>query len=146
MTPRVIAASLVTLAIAGCGASSASMSRLRAEAARVCAQALARGTRIQSPAVPAGTAAFLRRGVAALGPELATLRTLRVPPGRAGAYSAALESLSRELAVLTSTVHNLDRGADPLPTIKTLQHRLAPLEANGSAAWRTLGVPECINR
>jgi hypothetical protein len=33
-----------------------------------------------------------------------------------------------------------------VPTIKTLQHRLAPLEADGGAAWRTLDVPECINR
>jgi hypothetical protein len=146
MTARVIAASLVALAIAGCGGSSASMNRLRAEAARICAQALAQGTRIQPPAVPAGTAAFLRRGIATLRPELAALRELRTPPGQAGAYSAALDSLSRELGVLTSTAHDLDRGADPLPTIKTLQHSLAPLEADGSAAWRTLGVPECGNR
>jgi hypothetical protein len=146
MTARVIAASLVALAIAGCGGSSASMTRLRAEAGRVCAHALEQGTRIQPPAVPAATAAFLRRGIATLRPELAGLRTLRAAPEQAGTYSAALESLSRELAVLTATVHDLDTGADPLPTIETLQHRLAPLEANGSAAWRALGVPECVSR
>jgi hypothetical protein len=146
MTARVIAASVVALAIAGCGGSSASMSRLRAEAGRICAHALEQGTAIQPPALPAATAAFLRRGIATLRPELAGLRTLRAPTEQAGAYSEALESLTRELAVLTATVHDLDRGADPLPTIKTLQHRLAPLESGGDAAWRTLGIPECINR
>jgi hypothetical protein len=146
MTARVIAASLVALAIAGCGGSSASVSRLRAEAGRICAHALEQGTRIRPPAVPGATAAFLRLGIATLGPELAQLRRLRAPAERAGAYSAALESLTRELAVLTTTVHDLDRGADPLPTIKTLQHRLAPLEADSAAAWRTLGIPECVSR
>jgi hypothetical protein len=53
---------------------------------------------------------------------------------------------SPSIASLTSTAHDLDRGADPLTTIKTLQHRLAPVEADDVAAWRTLGVPACVNR
>ena len=98
------------------------------------------------PATPTGTAALLRRGVAVLRPDLAGLRRLRAPSERAGAYSAALGSLARELTILTDTVHDLDRGADPLPMIKTLQDRLAPVEADGDAAWRTLDVPACVNR
>jgi hypothetical protein len=89
---------------------------------------------------------FLRRGIAVLRRELASLRTLRAPSEHAGAYSAALGSLAHELAILTTTARDLDRGAGPLTTVKTLQHRLAPVEAWGDAAWRTLGVPACVNR
>jgi hypothetical protein len=96
------------------------------------------------PAIPADTTSFLRRGIAALAPELAKLRRLRAPSEQAGAYSTALGSIARELTILTDTVHDLDRGADPLPTIKTLQRRLAPVEADADAAWRTLDVPACV--
>ena len=74
------------------------------------------------------------------------MRILRAPRERAGAYSAAIGSLAQELMILTGTARDLDRGADPLTTIKTLQHRLAPVEGSGDAAWRTLGVPACVSR
>ena len=146
MIRRSILAGVVALAVAGCGSASPTMARLRAKATRVCTRASARGTRIAPPPVPAQSGAFLHRGIAVLRPELASLRTLHAPSEQAGAYSAALGSLARELAILTATARDLDRGADPLTTIKTLQHRLAPVEANGDAAWRTLGVPACVNR
>ena len=139
-------AGVVALVVAGCGSSSQSISTLRAAATRVCTQAAAETARITSPAVPAATPAFLRRGVTALRPELADLRTLKAPGEQAGAYSAAVGTLAREVTILSDTVHDLDRGADPLTTIKTLQHRLAPVEADDDAAWRTLGVPACVNR
>jgi hypothetical protein len=146
MSRWVVLASVAALAVAGCGGSSASMQKLRAQAGRVCTRALDAGAQIRPPAIPADTTSFLRRGIAALSPELANLRRLRAPSEPAGAYSAALGSLARELAILNDTVHDLDRGADPLPTIKTLQRRLAPVEADGDAAWRTLGVPACVGR
>ena len=150
MTERATAAIAVALAlavaVAGCGGSSESMRKLRAQATRICTGALAQQARIQPPPVPAATTAFLRRGIAALRPELAQLRKLRPPSERARTYAAALGSLARALTILTATVHDLDRGADPLTTIKTLEHRLAPVEANGNAAWRTLDVPACVNR
>ena len=146
MIRRAILASVVMLAAAGCGNASHSVSSLRAHAARVCVRALAQDARIAPPPVPARTAAFLRRGIVVLRGELAGLRALPVPKAQAGAYSVALGSLSRELVILASTAHDLDRGADPLTTIKTLQHRLAPVEADNDAAWRTLDVPACANR
>jgi hypothetical protein len=139
-------AGVVALAVSGCGSSSPTMPRFRAQATRVCTRALVQGARIAPPPVPAASAAFLRRGIAVLRPELARLRTVRVPSKQAGAYSAALASLGDELAILTATARDLDRGADPLTTVKTLQHRLAPVEANNDAAWRTLGVPACVSR
>jgi hypothetical protein len=146
MIGRAALASVVLLAVAGCGGSSDSMKKLRAQAGRVCTRALDAGALIQPPAIPAATTAFLRRGIAVLRPELAGLRTLRAPSEQAGAYSAALGALDRELAILSETVHDIDRGADPLLAIKTLQRRLAPVEADGDAAWRTLGIPACVNR
>jgi hypothetical protein len=147
MTARVFAtAGAVALAIAACGAPSVTLVSLRAHATRVCTQAHDRGARIAPPAVPARTAAFLRHGIAVLEPELTGLRTLRVPSEQAGAYAAALQSLTRELTILRTTVHDLDRGSDPVTTIKTLQHRLAPVEADYDAVWRTLDVPACLNR
>ena len=143
-----IAALVVAVAfiVAGCGGSSDSPGQLRAQAANVCARALDDGVRIKPPAVPAGTATFLRRGTNVLESEIDQLRTLRPPNEQAGAYSAAVEALRREAAILSTTVRDLDRGADPLSTIKTLQHRLAPVEANANAAWRTLDVPLCVSR
>jgi len=146
MRVRVVAASVVMLALAGCGGSSATLARLQAQASRVCTQTLAHTVQIGSPRVPAQTPAFLRRGIAALGPELVDLRMLHAPSEQSGAYAAALQSLSRELTILSGTVRDLDRGADPLSAIKTLQRRLAPVEADDDAAWRTLGVPACVNR
>jgi hypothetical protein len=146
MIRAALLASVATLAVAGCGASSPSIAHLRAQATQVCARALAQDVKIAPPAVPAQTGAFLRRGIAVLRPEIARLRALRAPSKQAGAYSAAVSSLARELTILASTAHDLDRGAGPLTTVKTLQHRLAPVEADNNAAWRTLGVPACVNR
>lgn len=147
MTARAFAvAGAVALGVAGCGPPSTTLVSLRAHATLVCTQAQKRGARIAPPAVPAQTAAFLRHGIAVLGEELAGLRGLRAPSEQAGAYAAALQSLTRELTILRATVHDLDRGSDPLTTIKILQHRIAPVEADYDAAWRTLGVPACLNR
>jgi hypothetical protein len=146
MIPRTILAGAVALAVTGCGSASPTLAHLRAQAARVCTRALTQDARIALPPAPAQSAAFLGRGIAVLQAELASLRTLHPPSEQAGAYSAARGSLTRELTILTTTVRDLDRGSDPLPAIKTLQHRLAPIEADEDAAWRTLGVPACVNR
>jgi hypothetical protein len=144
MSRWAVLASVVALAVAGCGGSSESMQKFRAQAARVCTRALDAGAQIRPPTIPADTTSFLRRGIAALAPELANLRRLRAPDDQAAAYTAALGALARELTILTTTVHDLDRGADALPAIKTLHRRLAPVEAEGDAAWRTLDVPACV--
>jgi hypothetical protein len=146
MRRRAAVASLVALAVAGCGGSSESAKRLRAQAGRVCTKALDAGALIRPPAVPARTSAFLRHGIGVLRPELAGLQRLRPPGELADEYTAAVDALDRELTILAVTVHDLDRGADPLSAIKTLQRRLAPVEARADAAWRTLDVPACVNR
>jgi hypothetical protein len=146
MRPRAVAAGVCALALAGCGGSSPTLARLQAQASRVCTRAVAAGAEIAAPAAPAHTSAFLRKGIATLRPELASLRTLRAPTAQGSTYAAALQSLARELTILSGTVHDLDRGADPLTTMKTLQRRLAPVESDDDAAWRTLGVPACVNR
>lgn len=146
MRRRALAAGAVALTVAGCGASSSRPGSLRAQAARVCARAQAQGTEIKPPAGAAQTAAFLRRGMAVLGPELTALRGLRVPPAQSGAYSTAVGALAGELALLATATHDLDHGADPLTEIKVLQRRLAPAEGRADAAWRTLGVPACVGR
>lgn len=141
-----VVAGAAALTVSGCGASSETAGPLRVQATQVCTRTVDEAARIKPPVVPAATAPFLRRGIAVLRPEIAQLRTLRPPNEQAGAYSEAVDALGREAAILIATVRNLDKGADPLTAIKTLQHRLAPVEADGDAAWRTLGVPACVSR
>ena len=140
------AVATLALAVAGCSGSSPSMSRLRQEAASICQRALAQSDQIQPPALPSGTARFLRRGERVLAPELAELRTLKPSTDGAVSYSAALAAKSRQLDILNGTIRGLDRGADPVSAIKTLERRLAPAESAENAAWRTLDVPACANR
>ncbi|MBV9802635.1 MAG: hypothetical protein JO130_05570 [Solirubrobacterales bacterium] len=137
---------VVALAMGGCGSSSPTVARFVAQASRICTRALDQGARIAPPAVPAQTGAFLRRGITTLTGELADLRALQVPHAQAGTYGAAVDSLTQALLILTARVHALDRGADPVPTVKSLQRQLAQVEARGDAAWRTLGVPACVTR
>ena len=108
--------------------------------------ALTRSDRIEPPALPSGTAAFLRRGAAVLEAELGELRTLHPPASESGAYDAALAAASRQLSIVDGTVRALDGGADPLSVIKTLQRRLAPTESAEDAAWHTLDLPACASR
>jgi hypothetical protein len=146
MIRRAVLASVALLAVAGCGAASPSIGSFRSQVTRVCTRTFRQEARIAPPPAPAQTSAFLRRGIAVLRGEIAGLRALRIPKTQAGAYSVALGSLAHEIAILTSTAHDLDRGTDSLTTIKTLQHRLAPVETDVDAAWRTLGVPACAAR
>lgn len=145
MTRRAVVASVVALVLAGCG-SSPTAARLAAQATRICDRALDQGARIAPPAVPAQTGAFLRRGITTLSGELSDLRPLRVPHAESDGYATALDSLTQELLILTASEHDLDRGDDPVSTVQTLQRQLAPAEAKGDAAWRTLGVPACVTR
>ena len=100
MSRVAIAAAALALAVAACGSSSPSSGQLRQQAARICQRALAQSDGIAAPALPSGTAAFLRRGTDALAPELAGLRALKPPSHEAGPYSTALTAASRELSIL----------------------------------------------
>ncbi len=146
MSRRAFVAGVTALAVAGCGSPSPTMARLVAQATRICTRAVAQGARIAPPAVPAETGAFLRRGITTLTGELTDLRALPVPHGQAGSYWTAVGSITEELLILTGRVHDLDRGADPVSTVKALQRQLTPVEAKGDAAWRMLGIPACVTR
>jgi hypothetical protein len=137
---------LSALALAACGASSPSARQLRLAATRACVSAASQAERIATPVAPAGSADFLRRGLAVLTPELARLRRLHAPSDLAATYSSAVRSSAGLRALLGAAVESLDHGADPVSTVQTLQRRLAPLEARGDAAWRALDVPACLNR
>jgi hypothetical protein len=141
-----VAVATLALAVSACGGSSASISRLRAHATAICQRAAAQSDGITAPALPSQTAAFLRRGAAVLAPELAELRTLSPPTDEANVYSGALDAESRQLTTLEGTIHDLDRGADPLTVIKPLERRLAPAESADNAAWHTLDIPACVTR
>lgn len=143
---RALALAVLAVALTGCGSSSPSLSRLRRQATRICQLSLASSDRIAPPALPSATAGFLRRGAAALSAELSGLQTLKAPAANAATYSAALAAQSRQLTLLDGTIRDLDRGADPVSAIKTLQRRLAPTESAEDAAWRTLDIPACVVR
>jgi ABC-type phosphate/phosphonate transport system substrate-binding protein len=149
---RVRAALLAALAATalgatGCGGhSSLSNPTLRADAGRVCSVTRARTGRLKVPTAPSQGEAFLRRGLAALGPELSELRTLSPSTKLSSDYGAAVDDLAAEVAAIRSTVAALRTGADPLDRFPELQRALAPLEARANAAWQGLGIDACVER
>ncbi len=150
MRPRRLAgaalATALMLAAGGCGGpSSMSARQLRAGAARVCTVATQSLNSIPTPQGPSQGSAFLRRGIAALGPELAALSAMH-PSGDLGVrFRKAMSDTEQELKVLQSALKGLKAGNDPIVAIKTLQAQLAPLETQARTAWRALGVPECAD-
>ena len=135
---------MLALAAAGCGGSSSMSARqLRTGAARVCTVATQRLNAIPTPQVPSQGAPFLRRGIAALRPELTALSVLHPTGEPAVPFRKAVSATEQELKVLQSSLKGLKAGNDPIVAIKTLETQLAPLEAQASAAWRALGVPAC---
>jgi hypothetical protein len=109
----------------------------------VCTAATQHLNDIPTPQLPSGGAAFLRRGVGALRPELTALSAMH-PTGALGAhYRTALSATEQELKALQSALKGLEAGNDPIVAMKTLQTQLAPLEQQASAAWRAVGVRAC---
>jgi hypothetical protein len=137
---------VLALAVGGCGAgSSLSTAQLRGRATQTCNLARRRTNRIATPALPSDGARFLSRGIAALTPELATLKLLRPPTGMASDYTRALAASNGELRALRSALKGLKAGNDPVVAIKTLQQQLVPLEAQADLAWQSLDLPACAS-
>ena len=143
---RLAVPALVAVLLAGCGGSQLSSSDLHNQATHICQSAHSRSNRIPVPHDPSGGASFLRRGIAVLRPELRQLRALRAPGASSSVYSSALAAFSQKLQIMESTVGNLDRGADPVTTFKTLEQQLSPVKAQEDGAWRALGIPACTNQ
>jgi outer membrane murein-binding lipoprotein Lpp len=142
-----VAPILAGLLIAGCGGSDKlSLTQLHDQATRVCTLYGNHLDQISAPAGAAGGATFLRRGVVWLRPELKQLRTLHPPDDVADVYSTAVNSFSQKVDAVTTTVQNLDRGADPISSMQTLEQRLAPIESAENGAWNALSIPACVNR
>jgi hypothetical protein len=137
---------LMALAVGACGSSSLSDTQLRTSAGRICTVADRRTARIPTPARPADGAAYLSRGLAALKSEVTQLRALHPPNDLAGDYRTGVDAAAAEVAALRSAVKGLKVGGDPVVEIKTLQHRLTPLEARADDAWRSVDVDACVNR
>ncbi len=142
------ALSLLTSAamLAGCGPSALSAGALRSQAGHICAGASHRAEGIPPPASPAGAEAFLRRGIAVLGPELSALRGLAPDRAKADDLRAAVQAFSGQLADLRRAQRHLHRGADPVTTLKTLQRQLDPLRSVENRRWAALQIPACLSR
>jgi hypothetical protein len=130
----------------GCGSKPLSSTQLVIRGTRVCAAAGRQTDFIATPTSPAGTAAYLRRGIAVMTPELAALKALRPPSDVADVYSTGIDSFSDKLSALKSALHDLNRGTDPVLAVKALQQKLAPLESQENGAWQALQLPACLNR
>jgi hypothetical protein len=137
---------VISLCVAGCGATSLSTQELRSQATRLCTAARHQTDRIAAPSSPAGAGPFLSRGIVALSPELSGLRQLQPAHDLAQVYSTAVSSFSQKLDALHQAAHAVAGGGDPVSAIKTLQQRLTPLEAQEDGAWRALEIPACLNR
>lgn len=145
---RLLAALLIAPAasLAGCGSDRLSAKALHDRATVLCATAERHTDKIATPRDPAGGLVFLRRGLAVLDPELKGLRALKPPSEHAAAYGAATDLFARKLEALRVTVRELERGANPVSAMSTLEQRLAPIETAEDARWRALDIPACVNR
>jgi hypothetical protein len=137
---------VLALVAGGCGGSGDMSARqLRDGAGRVCAAAAQRLNAIPTPQVPSQGASFLRRGIAAVRPELAALSSLHPDGDQSGHFRAARVAIERELKVLQSSLKGVQAGNDPIVAVKTLQAQLAPLETQAKAAWQALGIAACAH-
>ena len=139
---RAVALLTATL-LAGCGSSALTASQLRSRAAQICTLATQRTDRITTPTMPTQEASFLRRGIAAMMPEVTALQRLRPPGDMAHDYRDAVTATRAELTALRSTLKGLKAGNDPVVAIKTLQQQLAPEEFKAGIAWNALELPAC---
>ena len=139
-------AAALCLVLMGCGSSALSDRQLRADATRICTITRARTNRIAVPSSPAGGERFLRRGIAALRPEIAGLRVLSAPSALGNTYGRALDALTFELAEIEVAVARLHQGADPIQIFRILASRMAALETQANGAWTSLQIPACLQR
>jgi hypothetical protein len=144
---RAVVLGAISLAVlGGCGSTSLSTAELRTQAGRICTIANRQTDRIPTPSTPAGGAAFLRRGIAVLRPELSALRSLLAGGTASREYATSMSAFAQKLNLLGGTLHDLTAGEDPVVAIKTLQSQLAPIEARENGAWEALEIPACVNR
>jgi hypothetical protein len=143
---RLTAAVVAALILGGCGSSPLSSSDLHNDATVVCRAAGRLANRIATPTSPAGTETFLRRGITALSPELASLQALHPPSDVADVYTASVKAFGQKLAYLKAALHGLEGGEDPVIALKTLQRELAPLETQENGGWQALQIPACVGR
>ena len=141
-----VALMLGTALLAGCGSKPLSSSQLGLQATRLCQLARLQTDRIPTPSTPAGSALYLKRGIAVMKPELAQLRALRPPSDVADVYAVSVSSFAKKLSYLKATVHDLAGGEDPVIAMRTLQQDLAPVEKQEDGAWQTLQITACVNR
>lgn len=138
---------LAAIALGSCGGKAAlSAPVLRRDASKLCTITKRRTAAIGTPKSVKDAGAFLVRGLAALGPELAALRLLNPPSRAAPTYARALRALAGEITAMQSTVAAIGRGADPIGAFGSLQAALAPLEARADEAFRALDIDACMSR
>jgi hypothetical protein len=137
---------LAPLGFSACGDSGLSAGQVRLAASQSCRAAGARAQRIATPSAPGGSRTFLIRGVGLFAAELVELRKLKPPNEMASVYATAVTAFTDKLLAVRAAVGKLDRGADPVTTIRQLQRKLSPIEAREDAAWHALDVPACLNR
>jgi phage FluMu protein gp41 len=139
------AAAIALVLLAGCGSSKLSTKQLRARASSVCKVAARKTARIPTPTNPAAGAAFLKRGIAALTPQVAALGRLKPPADVAAVYENSVHGLKQQLELAARTLRHLKAGDDPVAAMQALQRRLTPIESTVDGGWRALEIPACIN-
>jgi hypothetical protein len=137
---------LAAVALAGCGSSSLSNSQLESQVSRICTTTEVRTNRIPTPASPAASATFLRRGATALTPELTALKAVHPPSDVADVYTATVGSFEQKIRELRGTARDIEHGADPVKALQHLQQRLGPLESQENNGWQALQLPACVSR
>jgi hypothetical protein len=134
-----------SLLLIGCGKQALSDRELVKQATRICQLAGMQTSEIPAPTAPEGSAAYLKHGIAVMGPELVQLRKLRPSDDFTSVYAVSVNSFATKLGYLRDTVRDLAHGEDPVIAMSVLQQDLAPIERQEDAAWKTLQVSACLN-
>ena len=141
---RLVCVGLAAFVLGGCGGRPAlSSQQLRDRAGAICATGAQATGAIPAPGY-GNVAAFLDRGVAALGPELTALRAVHPGPDAAPTYRTALDSFAAEVQALDRARARLRAGADPIATVRRLARELIAPEASARRAWTALGISDCL--
>lgn len=142
----VVALLLIVLIARGCGDDALSAQELRSQAGVICVRATEATDRIAVPNAPEGGARFLREARLELELAQRRLKVLKAPEELRDDYEQAVGLAAREVGVIWRHERQIERGADVIPTFRSLQQELGPVVVRENEFWRGLDIDACVRR
>jgi len=126
----------VTLALAGCGGAS-----FETRANDICRATAAKSKGIPQPTDLAGVGSYLARALPFAEQGLGKLKALTPPASKKATYAALLSNLEQQDALLRRTEAAV-KARQPA-RIQSLARQAPPLDAQGKAKAKSLGLSPC---